>query len=124
MRRFLALFLLLLLPLQFSWAAVESYCEHEERVEAAQVAKHVQHAHADIAAAAADADAGTGTGMDTSIDTGCDSCHCHGHFTGISNRVRAVEPHPSNARPTAALADTGGAHAPARPERPQWAPLA
>ena len=120
MRRFLALFLLLLLPLQFSWAAVESYCEHEERAEAAQLAQHVQHADADTAAAAADA----GTSMDTSVDTGCDSCHCHGHFTGISNRVRAVEPHPSSTRPTAALADTGGAHAPARPERPQWAALA
>jgi hypothetical protein len=115
-RRFLALFLLLLLPLQFSWAAVEAYCAHEERLEAAQAGRHAQHADADAAAAASDVGA--------TSDTGCDSCHCHGHCTGILSSVRAIEPHPSGARPSATLADTDGAHAPARPERPQWAPLA
>ncbi|NBT82917.1 MAG: hypothetical protein EBT56_15195 [Betaproteobacteria bacterium] len=34
MRKFLAIFLLVLLPLQFSWAAVAGYCQHEAGVTA------------------------------------------------------------------------------------------
>ena len=114
--------LLMLLPLQFSWAAVESYCAHEERVGAAQVARHVQHADVSNAAAADAAAAATDAGALN--DIGCDSCHCHGHCTGILTGMREVGPRPTGARPTAELDAIGGTHAPTRPERPQWAPLA
>jgi len=32
MKKFLAIYLLVLLPLQYSWAAMVSYCEHETSV--------------------------------------------------------------------------------------------
>ncbi|NCV41106.1 MAG: hypothetical protein EBW11_11190 [Betaproteobacteria bacterium] len=41
MRKFLAIFLLVLLPLQFSWAAVAGYCQHEAGVTANHPGHHL-----------------------------------------------------------------------------------
>jgi hypothetical protein len=43
MRRYLIIFLLLLLPFQFSWAAVASYCQHETE----SSTQHIGHHEAD-----------------------------------------------------------------------------
>lgn len=45
MHRALAILFLMLLPLQFSWAAVVSYCEHEIDVEQQQHFGHHEHEH-------------------------------------------------------------------------------
>lgn len=57
MRRWLCLFLLVLLPLQFAWGAVARYCEHEQAGGAASTARapvaaaphlgHHDHVHAE-----------------------------------------------------------------------------
>jgi hypothetical protein len=54
-RRFLAIVLLALLPLQFSWAAVASYCEHETQGQHAEHFGHHDHDHAHQANASSDA---------------------------------------------------------------------
>lgn len=47
MRRRLAIVLLALLPLQFSWAAVASYCGHETQAATGHFGHHGHPQHAD-----------------------------------------------------------------------------
>ena len=117
-RRFLAILLLAFLPLQFGWAAVESYCVDEVLVVVEEPGHHAHPQHAE-AAPGADADGSA----DTSACIDC-HCHCHGHCTGILCNARGVADQPPTVRPGAALDAAGRAHAPTRPERPQWARFA
>ena len=130
MRRFLAIVLLTLLPLQFSWAAVANYCGHETEAAARHLGHH-EHQHqagADThAGLAADADADVDTDADrdkapSAMDLDCG--HCHG-FCGAMLTLPAVIPGAPNAPPPRATFDEdGAAHISTRPERPQWLPLA
>ena len=52
MRKLIAIFLIVLLPLQWGWAMAASYCEHEVAAGAAHFGHH-EHAHGDHAAPAA-----------------------------------------------------------------------
>jgi DUF2946 family protein len=45
MRRWLAIFLLLVLPLQFTWAAAATYCQHEDAATRGGHFGHHQHQH-------------------------------------------------------------------------------
>jgi hypothetical protein len=121
MRRLLVIVLLALLPLQFSWAAVGAYCQHESaQAGAAQPGHHEHRHHADPTT-----DAGQGDDADRAageIDLDCG--HCHGHFTAMLPRGNEMPAHRSTAHASASADAKPGAHAPARPERPQWAPLA
>lgn len=119
-RRFLAIVLLALLPLQFSWAAVASYCEHEATVDAEHLGHH-EHPHHGDTAPDADSDHAADTTAGT-IDVDCG--HCHGHCTGLLTLSDGWPGGLSTAAPRASADEAGGAHAPARPERPQWVPLA
>lgn len=115
MRRWLAIFLLVLLPLQAVWAAAAPYCEHEENPTAMHVGHHI-HEHQ---ASQADDQEPSSTGLADHAD-----CHiCHG--------VAAAVPALAGA---AAVADHGDA-APAwlqalprppvfPPDRPNWSRLA
>lgn len=47
MRRFFALLILFVLPLQWSYAAVADYCQHEEVVAAQNHVGHHEHKHID-----------------------------------------------------------------------------
>ncbi len=115
-RRLLAIVLLALLPLQFSWAAVASYCEHETSVGAGHVCHH-EHPHQ------ANVDDGCPEGPATGAgDVDCG--HCHGHCTGLLGLPESLSGDRSTATLHTSPDEAGGAHAPARPERPQWAPLA
>jgi hypothetical protein len=58
-----------LVPLQFSWAAVASICQHETG-SAAQHLGHHEHEHH-----AAEPD-GASNGF--GVDADCSACHCHG----------------------------------------------
>ena len=62
MRRWLLVLLLLVLPLQFAWAAAAPYCAHEVAAAAGKHPGHHQHAHQDggDAAVAGGGDAGAG----------------------------------------------------------------
>ena len=130
MRRFLAIFLLALLPLQLSWAAVASYCAHETQVGAAHLGHHEhKHEHQADAGPAMDPVAGPVADTDAqgdkapgAIDLDCG--HCHG-TCGVMLTVPPGLPGTlSSAPPSATLDEAGGAHAPTGPERPQWLPLA
>lgn len=48
MRRWLSILLLVLLPLQFTWAAAAGYCQHETAANAWHVGHH-EHQHQDSA---------------------------------------------------------------------------
>jgi hypothetical protein len=127
-RRFLTILLLALLPLQFSWAAVASYCGHEAQVGVEHFGHHEHQHHADTnEAAGLDAspdgasDAGDGKAPGA-MDLDCG--HCHGTCGVILNLSTSVTGVLSTMPPSATLDESGGAHAPTRPERPQWLPLA
>ncbi len=123
MRRWLAVLMMVLLPLQFSWAAVAHHCEDDA---AAAVAHLGHHDHAGHGHAGEDADphhqAGSdGTGSEPSeLDCG----HCHGFCAGmLEARSRFVAQ--ADARPMPTLwAAPQAEHLPAQPERPQWVRLA
>lgn len=75
MRRLLAILLLVLLPLQFTWAAAAAYCQHETGVVASHLGHH-EHVHsaaegkssiAKLADAKQDANFG--------VDDDCGYCH-------------------------------------------------
>jgi hypothetical protein len=122
-RRILAIVLLALLPLQFSWAAVASYCEHEAQ-DAGHFGPHQHAHHADAGPSAepvvhTDAQADQAPG-DVDLDCG----HCHGQCCVMPTLTAKFPGALSTARPNASSNEAGGAHAPSRPERPQWLRLA
>lgn len=128
MRRIFAIVLLALLPLQFSWAAVATYCGHEEQAGATHFGHHEHEHHADSSGNAeplADLDATADAAGDKApgaMDLDCG--HCHGTCSVMPALNPGVPDALSTAHPRATLDETGGAHAPTRPERPQWRPLA
>ena len=68
----LVVFLILLLPIQFSWAAVSAYCEHETKAASHHIGHH-QHKHQN-------APSPTGDNSDTesksdNFDADCGVCH-------------------------------------------------
>jgi len=123
-RRFLAIVLLALLPLQFSWAAVATYCGHETEAAADHLGHHEHQHHADAdthAVLAADADA-DGDKTPSAMDLDCG--HCHGFCGVMLTLPTAIPGAPGAPPPSATVDENGAAHAPTRPERPQWRPLA
>ncbi|GCL65626.1 hypothetical protein [Pseudaquabacterium pictum] len=132
MRRILAIVLLALLPLQFSWAAVASYCGHETQAGAEHFGHHDHQHHAD-ASNGAGLDADPTTTSDVNPDAGdgkapgamdLDCGHCHGTCSMMLNLPSALPGALSTGHRSASLDEASGAHAPTRPERPQWLPLA
>ena len=73
MRRWLTLLLLVLLPLQFSWAAVASYCGHETGTQTQHLGHHDHH-HADQADLNKAKDLGS-SAAPTGNDFDCGHCH-------------------------------------------------
>lgn len=80
MRRWLTLFLLFMLPVQFCWAAAAAYCQHE----AAAAKTHIGHHAHEHEAKPGDADAGAGKhagkaaavkGGKLVADNDCGYCH-------------------------------------------------
>lgn len=71
MRRWLLLFFIAMLPLQFSWAAVVSYCTHEEPPAQSQHFGHHEHEHQDASGTDDHADKKTMAG----VDEDCAYCH-------------------------------------------------
>lgn len=120
MRRWLAIILLTLLPIQFSWAAVASYCEHEATTQSSHVGHH-EHEHHAEQGVTLDKD-GDGQKSAGGVDLDCGQCHgsCAAMALPLANPLALVD----TSRP-APLADAfERAHAPTPPERPQWLSLA
>lgn len=120
MRRWFAIALLALLPFQFTWAAVASYCGHESDVQAQHFGHHEHQHHGD---AAEDQDSGNVAGK-TLGSSDLDCGHCHGTCSAMPTPCDGLMPsaiasHP--ATPVGGIVRTL-THSP--PDRPQWAPLA
>jgi hypothetical protein len=120
MHRFLAVLLLALLPLQFSWAAVSAYCGHEADAQAQHLGHHEHPPHADAGTADGhDADSGTPAGTG-----GIDCGHCHAGVLALTQPPCAVQVLVGTAPPPARAEGRANSLAPPPPERPQWAALA
>jgi hypothetical protein len=125
MRRWFAIVLLVLMPLQLSWAAVAPFCAGEP---AGQAQHFGHHAHGHSQVTVDSADTSSLPDLDAATDdlvAGADSCdHCHTTF-GTSLVSVAVF---AAALPELTLHSLDGpairAVAAAPPERPQWASLA
>lgn len=126
MRRFVALLLLVLLPLQAVWAAAAPYCQHESDATSPHIGHHQpEHAHAtaaDAADAANAADALPAQGGDAPNPHS--DCHtCHGGSV-LAHEVSPVQVMSATAPPVPALAQGLPAPPTERPERPKWPALA
>lgn len=127
-RRFLAIFMLVVLPFQFSWAAAASYCAHESSPDAAHFGHHEHQHHADgsdlepvVADEVSSADAPDGNASD-GVDPDCG--HCHSSSGAMQTLPMTVPAPVSAAPPIAAPDELSAVHAATRPERPQWRALA
>lgn len=113
MKKLLFIFLLMLLPFQYSWAAAAVYCQHEQ--EHPTHFGHHSHEH-EVAQAKTD----DKPDDRSSIKVHADCITCHGSAVGIM--TMPFEPH-SYTLAVAADAVNPSLHAsavPTRPERPQW----
>lgn len=130
MLRFFAIFLLVLLPFQLSWAAVAPYCGHEREAVSGHFGHHEHQHHS---AAQGDSDGETFTGSNTTaelqgdkapgaIDLDCGQCH--GNCSVMLSLPSYLAVALAVELPGATIDGASGAHAPTRPERPQWQPLA
>ena len=120
MRRWLAILMLTLLPLQFSWAAVAAYCGHESGQHAQHLGHH-EHQHTGQAAAdkgSAPADQSAPAGF--AFDCG----HCHGTCASMPAPVDGTTPLALASHPVTPVKGTLRTIAQSPPERPQWLPLA
>ncbi len=126
MRRWLAILLLVFMPLQLSWAAVANYCAHEADAGAGHFGHHphVWHGHAVPGAAdEAGADVGTADGS-SSAAADIDCGHCHGYSACLAHAVPAGAVAGLGSAPKIRGDAARSGHVPDAPERPQWARLA
>ena len=125
-----------MLPLQFSWAAVATYCGHESQAGTGHFGHHDHEHHADAGSNAGPAadpgadltsspdEAGGANGDEAPSAMDLDCGHCHGTCSAMPTLAMGLQGALSTALPCVTLDEAGGAHAPTRPERPQWLPLA
>jgi hypothetical protein len=117
MKRYLAIFLLVLLPLQFSWAAMAGYCEHETAVSS----KHPGH-HSHDHASAEHPETAQSAEPSACMDHDCATCHlgCAAALVSDLNTttVSVSDNHPFHLQVMASQPSTE------RPERPKWPVLA
>lgn len=120
MRRYLILFLLVLMPLQLSWAAVGSYCEHETGVQADHVGHHAhEHTSSD---SAFNLDAGDPDKQGGTQHLDCSVCHAAGLAIPVD---LAVSPEVAAGAAKITTHHERLSSAPSSPpERPKWASLA
>jgi hypothetical protein len=117
MKKYLAMFLLMLLPTQFSWAAFAGYCEHETTVSAKHQGQH-SHDHASVD----HQETGQHAEPSSCMDHDCAACHlgCAAALVNDLNTLTAAVSydHPHHLQVIASQ------HLRERPERPKWPVLA
>lgn len=119
-RRLIAICLLMLLPLQMSWAAVVSYCMHEADPQAQHLGHHGHGGAVDVAAVGADDI--PANNAPSVLDA--DGCHSHGFCLGLPASHLVVLAQLPSAKPRAVADEATGALVANPPDRPQWARLA
>ena len=113
MRRWLAIFLLILLPAQLSWAAVGDYCAHESGAAANHFGHHA-HRHTE------DAKGKEKGGLTKGAHTDCASCQVVGSSAVTSESSALFTQHQASL-PIGVTPECSLAEHPAEPERPKWA---
>jgi len=121
MRRLLTILLLLVLPLQFSWAAAAAYCQHGGASDRQAHMGHHEHRHVADSAPDADPQAHAGmadAGQQQGVDDDCAFCHfgC-GKTVGTTPVQFAAVGRPAFAPDVAA---PPASPRPSRIERPNW----
>ena len=112
MRRFLLILLLALLPLQFSWAAVAGYCQHETGPAAKHFGHHAhQHGKADAEGAK-----DVKTKALLTVDGDCSFCHLSAAVSLPAAQVQTEFPVP--AKPQFSYRLSYDSHIPMGLERP------
>lgn len=117
MKRYLVIFLLVLLPLQFSLAAMVGYCQHETDV----AAKHPGH-HTNDHASADHRETGKNSSQSAGMYHDCATCHmgCTAAMVSDLGKTTVVasydQPLHLQVIPSPLSRE--------RPERPQWSVLA
>jgi hypothetical protein len=117
MRRWLVFFLMAMLPLQFSWAAVAAYCTHERQPAHASHFGHHEHRHDHAGAPAASDEPASPDGA-FAVDHDCAFCQIGHAQTLPSEPVRiagAAQSPRVGGEP--ALHESHIADAPERPDR-------
>jgi len=123
MRRWIAIVMLVFLPVQFSWAAVANYCGHETGAAANHIGHHDHAGHSHATKDADPGDKGKADGTASgAFDLDCG--HCHGYCAGMVDVSASMEPQALASSPPGLGASPSAEHTPAQPERPQWAALA
>jgi hypothetical protein len=91
-KKLLLIFLLMLLPLQFSWAAAAPYCQHEQE-QTTQHLGHHSHLHEAKADADANGDAPDGVADYSATHDDCGYCHlsCQASFVMASFDIAAPD---------------------------------
>lgn len=105
------MFLMLMLPLQFSWAGVSAYCQHETGA-AAQHVGHHDHQHQK---ASEPGDAGNVPGK---AHADCGYCHLAHSCAAVADI--SVPAFSCDAAAVASQPDSLPSHFPEGPERPNW----
>lgn len=121
MRRWFAVFMLMMLPIQFSWAAVASYCQHESAPAKTEHIGHHEHKHS-----ADDNDmVSKAKKSEPSLDkSDPDCCLCHGLGLGATQLHAAKQPADRGNTMVAQTSTPSAGVNPSPPDRPQWSVLA
>lgn len=123
MRRWLFVFLLLMVPFQLVWASAAPYCAHEAGASAKKHLGHHEHKHpasGEIVSAADDADDTT-----DAYHADCESCHlcCSAFMPAVTSVVETL-PHGSAMTHRDPRYDSHIPAGPLRPDRAHPAPAA
>lgn len=115
MRRFVLLCMMLLLPVQWTWAAAAAYCAHESSPAAARHIGHHDHVHKTSKADSSKQGQATKTGA---LDLDCEYCHLSAAQWLLA--LHAIVPPTTGALPPLGDPLLEGSHVDSGPERPDW----
>lgn len=115
MKRLLIIFMLIVVPLQLSWAAAAVYCEHESNPKTVHFGHH-EHEHI----ASADEIKTDAEKSVAALDGDCTSCHLGG-IAILALPAPALMPDVLSAPSITAGNSLLASSRSSRPERPKWA---
>lgn len=121
MSRWVVALMLALLPLQFSWAAVATYCQHERSTSASTV-QHVGHHEHQHDSGASGGKTKAGEKNLDKFDPDCRSCHGLG-LGAVHVPVAKMPANRGSGMNAPVLSPLAGI-SPIPPDRPQWPSLA
>lgn len=120
MRRWLAIFLLVLLPTQATWAVVAGYCIHKPDAAVSHFGHHEHAAHGHAPTLPEASSDTPDASSDATIVASHDCGHCHGHIAGIPPDVQSLWLERPRSSSPVISDESQTAYAAVRPERPKW----